>query len=221
MPSTRDRASTRSRSSIRQARDDLLTEARNLIVRARLSDTENTEAGLFTIQHGIERQLRVQRRERRDRRDRRQGVRVRVTEVNESAETTSNEQSPREENTTMTDSANVEPQMEDMPGLIEEEPSEETMDTDVSEGSYEVLGLLENVGNGAWQDEDWEQAARVLGLDPSTPRWPSSDNEGTIYVPTRADSVDDPLDLLRHIRSAAPQPEESVERTSMEVSSTG
>ena len=126
MSSPRSRANARSRSSIRQARTELLTEARSLIFRARSLDVD-APAGLFTIQHEIEREL---GNERRNRRDIRRSRGEQVTEVNQSAGTATNGQSPGGEDVAMTDDIEGEEQTEEMPGLVDTEADEE-MDTDI------------------------------------------------------------------------------------------
>ena len=142
-------------------------------MRAQCLSTE-TPASLLSLQHDIERELRSERRAQRNR-DVEEAWVVEIEGIAAGA----------------LDSGGLD---EDRLATNEAERGAEPLNTQISANEYpesEVNRVMETtsstraelqiVGGSNWQAEDWHEATRLLGLDPSTiPRWPSGDIERTV-----------------------------------------
>jgi hypothetical protein len=196
MPSTRHRASNRT-----EARAGLLTEARNLIIRAQNSSNEN-HGSLFFLQYGIERALRNERRT---------GWRLRGTEIEESVEPAVNSQNLSQDDTTIVDAMEGGVRIQETTSTINEQRATGESNAEVTGDSLEHLEIA---GGATWHTQDWDEALRHLEFDPSTPRWPSNSEERMVFPST----IDSNAGILRRVRESAPEPGESQEELSMEVS---
>jgi hypothetical protein len=134
-----------------QARTDLLTEARQLIIRAQNMGI-GTPTSLVSIQHDIERAL---RNERRARRNREQESEPPGAEVEQVAAAVVDRDGRSDENMTAAEEAEAErAEREDIRYLATEEPQDGTIADTTTAGPAVVL--LEIVGEIGWQAQEWD-----------------------------------------------------------------
>ena len=182
-----------------QVRTDHLTEARDLIIRAQHMGIE-TPTSLLSIQYDIEQALRD---ERRARRSIEREPEPRRAEFEETTAATVDMESLGEEGIRAADEAETEGTEPGTTGRTT---------TDNPTGMF-----LEILQESSWETQDWNEALRLLELNPATtPRWPPNENNRAVVIiqPT-VESIEN---ILRRLREGAPTPEESQDRQSREVS---
>lgn len=206
--SARDVANTRS-----QARTDLLTEARSLIIRAQYLAIE-TPTSLLSLQHDIERALRNERRARRNReRDAEEPSGAEIEEIGESAV---DSEGPEEQDVTAVSEAEAEvSERAGTQSSANEKPHHQATGDATASGPAECfLGIALQ---RSWQAQDRNEASRLLWLNLlTTPHWPSDGvHETVIIIQSSVESIND---VLRQPREGAPEPDETRDSGSSEVS---
>lgn len=186
-----------------QARTDLLTEARDLIVRAQHMGIE-IPTSLLSTQHDIERALRNERRARRStEREPEEPEEPRGAEFEETTAAAVDRGSLGEE---------------DIRAAYEAEAEGAETGTIGSTTMDNPTGMfLDILRESSWETQDWNEALRLLEFDPATtPRWPpNDDNRVVLIIQPTVESIEN---IMRQLREGAPTPEESQDRQSTEVS---
>ena len=163
-----------------------------------------TPTSLLSMQYDIERALRNERRARRNiEREAEEPEVLRGAEFEETTAAAVDRGGLREEDIRATDEAGAEGAETGTTGSIT---------TDNPTGMF-----LEILRESSWETQDWNEALRLLELDPATtPRWPPNDDNGVVLI--IQPSVESIENILRQLREGAPTPEESQDRQSREVS---
>lgn len=186
-----------------QARTDLLTEARDLIIRAQHMGIE-IPTSLLSTQHDIERALRNERRARRStEREPEEPEEPRGAEFEETTAAAVDRGSLGEE---------------DIRAAYEAEAEGAETGTIGSTTMDNPTGMfLDILRESSWETQDWNEALRLLEFDPATtPRWPpNDDNRVVLIIQPTVESIEN---IMRQLREGAPTPEESQDRQSTEVS---
>jgi hypothetical protein len=102
----------------------------------------------------------------------------------------------------------------DPPSLVDEESESRPI------GSVAAINLTRPLlgigGESRWRAREWDEASRLQSLDPGlTARWPAQDGDSAILIQPN-DERDE--EILQQIREVTPEPEESQERPTAEVS---